>query len=264
MTTQAPETLAVCEVVGRAAVVRMNREDKRNALSGALLHDLTRLVTEAGKDESVSGIVLTGGRRCFSAGADLAEAVQVKTPADFEPFAAAAAELNRAIEENPKPVIAVIHGPCITGGLEVAMACDERIAARGSTFAMTSSRIGSVAGFGGTQRLPRLVGLPAAKRMMFSSRIMAADEALNMGLIDELAPAEDTLPIALSRIDEYSKVGPLSIALTKRAVHFGAQLPLAAGLELERALCARAFATADKEEGMRAFLEKRVAHFNGR
>jgi enoyl-CoA hydratase/carnithine racemase len=258
------DALAVRDTVGCAAIVRMNRENKRNALSGGMLRELTMMVAEAGRDDAVSGIVLTGGRRYFSAGADLAEAVQVKTPADFEPFAAAAADLNRAIEENPKPVIAVIHGPCITGGLEVAMACDERIAAQGSTFAMTSSRIGSVAGFGGTQRLPRLVGLPAAKRMMFSSRIVEADEALDMGLIDVLAPAEDTLQVALSRIEDYSAVGPLSIALTKRAVHFGAELPLAAGLELERALCARAFATEDKEEGMRAFLEKRVAHFHGR
>jgi len=136
-----------------AAIVRMNRENKRNALSGGMLQELTMMVTEAGRDDSVSGIVLTGGRRYFSAGADLAEAVQVKSPATSSP-SPRRRRPERAIEENPKPVIAVIHGPCITGGLEVAMACDERIAAQGSTFAMTSSRIGSVAGFGGTQTSP--------------------------------------------------------------------------------------------------------------
>lgn len=256
--------LALRQTIDRAAIIRINREDKRNALSSAVLHELTRLVTDAGTDVAVSGIVLTGGYRCFSAGADLAEAVQVRTATDFEPFAQAAAELNRAIEENPKPVIAVIHGPCITGGLEVAMACDERIAAHGATFAMTSSRIGSVAGFGGTQRLPRLIGPAAAKRMLFSSRVVDSAEALELGLVDELAAPESTLSIALEHIQEYSKVGPISIALAKRAVNFGTQLPLASGLELERALCARAFATEDKEEGMRAFLEKRVAHFEGR
>lgn len=255
---------AVRETTGHAAVVRLNRERKRNALSGALLRDLTRLVTEAGEDPAVAGIILTGGERCFSAGADLNEALEVTTPAEFEPFARAAADLNSAIEENPKPVIAVIHGPCVTGGLEIAMACDERIAADGSTFAMTSSKIGSVAGFGGTQRLPRLVGPSAAKRIMFGSQTVGSSEAHRLGLVDVVAAAEEVQPIAVERIEEYAKVGPLSIALTKRAVNHGMQLPLASGLEFERALCARAFATEDKAEGMRAFLEKRVPHFQGR
>lgn len=255
--------LALRTTVGTAAIVQMNREDKRNALSRALLHELTRLVTDAGTDATVAGVVLTGGPRCFSAGADLAEAVTVNSAGDFAPFAEAAAELNRAIEENPKPVLAVIHGPCMTGGLEIALACDERIAAASAAFAMTSARIGSVAGFGGTQRLPRLIGQSAAKRMMFSGNRYDAETALQIGLIDELAAEDAALSVALERIDEYSKVAPLSIALTKRAVHAGSTLTLSAGLELEKALCARAFATHDKEEGMRAFLEKRVAHFQG-
>lgn len=262
--SSAQRCFAVRETIGHAAIVRLDREDKRNALSGALLRALTRLVAEAGDDPVVAGIVLTGGERYFSAGADLNEALQVTTPAQFEPFARAAAELTSAIEENPKPVLAVIHGPCITGGLEIAMACDERIAAHGATFAMTSSRIGSVAGFGGTQRLPRLIGPSAAKRMMFSSQTVNSSEARRLGLIDVVAPARDVLTIALERIEEYAKVGPLSIALTKKAVNHGMQIPLASGLELERALCARAFATEDKAEGMRAFLEKRVPHFQGR
>lgn len=259
----AAPALALRMTVGSAAIVKMNREDKRNALSRTLLQELTRLVTDAGTDQTVAGIVLTGGPRCFSAGADLAEAVTITSASDFAPFAEAAAELNRAIEENPKPVLAVIHGPCMTGGLEIALACDERIAAEGATFAMTSARIGSVAGFGGTQRLPRLIGLPAAKRMMFSGNRYDVATALRIGLVDEVVAEDAALKVALERIGEYSKVAPLSIALTKRAVHAGATLNLTAGLELEKALCARAFATHDKEEGMRAFLEKRVAHFQG-
>lgn len=258
------EKLASRETIGHAAVIRLEREEKRNALSGALLKQLTALVTEAGEEEGIAGIILTGGPRYFSAGADLAEAVKVTTPAEFEPFARAAAELNSAIERNPRPVLAVIHGPCMTGGLEVALACDERIAAHGATFAMTSARIGSVAGFGGTQRLPRLIGPAAAKRMMFSSRVVDDAEALELGLIDVLAAGDDVLGIALERVESYAVVAPISVSLTKRAVNEGLQLPLASALELELALCARAFATEDKAEGMRAFLEKRVAHFKGR
>ena len=247
---------------GPVAVICMRREEKRNALSAALIVRLTELVTNASKDPEIRGIVLTGGSQMFSAGADLAEAVAIESIGDFEPFAERAALLLRAIEESPKPVIAAISGPCMTGGLELALACDERIASSDAVFAMTSAAIGSVAGFGGTQRLPRLIGSPAAKRMMFSARRVDGDEAYILGLVDELV--DDPIELARMRIEEYACSAPLSVSLTKRAVNAGMQVSLEAGLEFERALCARAFSTHDKLEGMLAFLEKRTPRFEGR
>lgn len=258
------EPVLLVERRDRAAVLTLNRPRKRNALSAELLDALTAELQALVDDDSVSGVVLTGGPTCFSAGADLGEAVDVTTVAAFRTFAERAARLNRMIEEHPKPVLAAVSGPCLTGGLELALACDYRLSSPEATYGITSARIGSVAGFGGTQRLPRLIGSSRAKEMLFTARTVAADEAASLGLVDRLVPHGEVLDAALALVADIAKVGPLSVALMKRAVNTGLETDLQTGLELERTLCGWAFTTDDRQEGMRAFLEKRQARFTGR
>lgn len=248
----------------RTAVLTLNRPRKRNALSAELLDALTAELEGLASDDAVSGIVLTGGPSCFSAGADLNEAVDITTVTAFRTFAERAARLNRVIEEHPKAVLAAVSGPCLTGGLELALACDYRLSSPDATYGITSARIGSVAGFGGTQRLPRLIGPSRAKEMLFTARIVSADEAASLGLVDRVVPQGEVLDAALALVADIARVGPLSVSLMKRAVNTGLETDLRSGLELEQALSGWAFTTHDKQEGMRAFLEKRQARFTGR
>lgn len=250
------------ETIGPGAVIRLNRPDRRNALSNKLIFELTEAVSAAAADASVRVIVLTGSATCFSAGADLSEAVAIDA-AEFRPWNKRFALLAEQIEQAPKPVIAAISGYCFTGGMELALACDLRIATDTATFAMTSARIGSVAGFGGTQRLPRLVGPAAAKRMMFRAEPIDAAEALRIGLVDAVVSVDDLDRYVADEVELYATRGPLSLAMTKRAVDNGLQVDLRSGLEIEADIVAQVFATDDKQEGMRAFLEKRPPHFRG-
>jgi len=163
-----------------------------------------------------------------------------------------------------KPVIAAIEGFCMTGGLELALACDLRVGGRDSTYAITSSRIGTVAGAGGTQRLPRIVGEAYALEILFAADPISAEEAYRMGLINRLTDKGRALDEAKAMIDLYATRAPLSLALVKRAVRRGMQMDLASGLELETFLVSTIYGTEDKQEGISAFLEKRKANFKGR
>ncbi|MBI3918388.1 MAG: enoyl-CoA hydratase/isomerase family protein [Betaproteobacteria bacterium] len=172
--------------------------------------------------------------------------------------------LNTAIEELAKPVIAAIEGFCITGGLEFALACDLRVAGEGASFAVTSSRIGTVAGAGGTQRLPRIVGLAHALDILFSAEPIDAREAHRIGLINRLAAKGGALEAAKKLVGVYAQRAPLSLALAKRAVHRGMQMDLASGIDLETFLVTTIYGTQDKQEGISAFPEKRTAQFKGK
>jgi len=171
---------------GPAFVVTIHRPDKRNALSLQTMDEITGAVRAADADAAVRAIVITGGTQFFSAGADLNEALQVKSVMDGDAFFGRANRLCALLESLGKPVIAAIEGFCITGGLELAMACDIRVGAQGSSFAITSARIGTVAGFGGTQRLPRLVGPGHAMDMLFAAETVDADYAFRIGLLTRL------------------------------------------------------------------------------
>jgi enoyl-CoA hydratase/carnithine racemase len=246
---------------GVSLVLRINRPDKKNALNSELFDELTTAVTEAGQDASVRGIVLTGSDEQFSTGVDLGEATKVLTPDEFSSAWAEWHGLTYAIEHSELPVIAAVSGYCLTGGLEVALACDYRIAARNARMGITSSKIGSVAGMGGTQRLPRLVGPSWAKRMLFTGEFLDAQTALRIGLIDEVCEVGEPVDAAIGLIESIGKRAPLSVGWHKKAVNVGMTMDLPAALEYERALCARAFATEDRLEGMRAFLESRDPKF---
>lgn len=258
------KTVLLTEIRGPAAILTMNRPEKYNALNGALLCAIGDKVRELDGDGNVRGIVLTGADRYFSTGADLDDALQAQELSATHAMLECFDYCNRSIERSRKPVVAAINGYCLTGGLEVALACDIRVAGTGAKFGITSSKIGSVAGGGGTQRLPRVVGAEWAKDMLFSADFIDADTAMRIGLVSRVVEPEAVLETALARIDAYAACAPLSVWYAKTAVNKGMQMDLEPALEFERHLTASLFTTEDRSEGMTAFLEKRDAVFKGR
>ncbi len=247
-----------------SCVITLNRPDKRNAISVLMMQELTLALKAAEAEPAVRAVIITGGASFFAAGADLNEALKVKTAAQGIDYFKRWHGLNATVEELAKPVIAAIEGFCITGGLELALACDLRVAAEGSTFAITSSRIGTVAGAGGTQRLPRIVGVANALDLLFAAEPIDAREAHRIGLINRLTAKGAALEGAKALANVYAQRAPLSLALVKRAVHRGMQMDLASAIELETFLVTTIYGTEDKQEGISAFLEKRTAQFKGR
>jgi len=249
---------------GVAAVITLNRPDKRNAISTKLMDEVIAALGTADLDPAIRAVILTGGPSYFAAGADLNEALQVKTAEQGMNYFKRWHRLNEVIEELGKPVIAAIEGFCITGGLELALACDLRVAGEGSSFAITSSKIGTVAGAGGTQRLPRVVGVSNALDILFAANPIDAQEAHRIGLINRLVQRGEALTTAKAMVKVYEQRAPLSLALVKRAVHRGMQMDLASAIELETFLVTTIYGTEDKQEGISAFLEKRTAQFKGK
>jgi enoyl-CoA hydratase/carnithine racemase len=258
------DDILLTEIRGHAAILTLNRPDKYNALSDELLRAIGDKVQELDANDSVRGIILTGSDKFFSTGADLASALKAQDLPSTHTMLSHFDHCNRAIEKSRKPVVAAINGFCLTGGLEVALACDIRIAGSGSKFGVTSSKIGSVAGAGGTQRLPRVVGKEWAKDMLFSADFIDAETALRIGLVSRVVDPDQVMATALARIDAYAERAPLSVWYAKIAVNSGMEMDLEPALEFERHLTAGLFTTEDRSEGMSAFLEKRDAEFKGR
>jgi len=264
--TSTPETPSYikAEQRGPAGIVHLARPEKRNALTRDMLRDMLRALDAFAENDEIRGVVLFGSDDFFSTGVDLAEALEVTTAVESRRYQAVWRNLESAIEGLPKPVIAAIGGYCVTGGLELALTCDLRIASENAQFAITSPRIGSVAGMGATQRLPRIIGEAYAKEMLFTADYIDAATALRYGLINRCVPKGTVLKEALAVVDVVAQRAPLSIAWHKLAVHAGRDADLRGALELEAALSAQAFATEDKKEGMSAFLQKRQPVFQGR
>jgi enoyl-CoA hydratase/carnithine racemase len=258
------DDILLTEIRGPAAILTMNRPDKYNALSDELLRAIGDKMQELDHENAVRGVILTGTEKFFSTGADLASAMKAQDLPSTHTMLSHFEHCNRAIEKSRKPVIAAINGFCLTGGLEVALACDIRIAGTGSKFGITSSKIGSVAGAGGTQRLPRVVGREWAKDMLFSADFIDADTAQRIGLVSRVVAPEQVLATALARVDAYAARAPLSVWYAKIAVNTGMEMDLEPALEFERHLTAGLFTTEDRSEGMSALLEKRDAEFKGR
>lgn len=249
---------------GPAFIITLHRPERRNALSMACVEEIVTAARLADADPTVRGVILTGGTDYFSAGADLTEAIEVQGLAEGLRYFGEFHRLAEVLETLRKPVLAAIEGFCMTGGLEIALACDLRVGAEGSSYAITSARIGTMAGAGGTQRLPRIIGMSRALELLFSAETVNAAEAYRIGLIDRLTSKGGALDEARQMVDVYSRRAPLSLAFAKRAVHRGLQSDLASGLELEANLVSAIYTTEDKQEGISAFLEKREAKFKGR
>lgn len=235
-----------------------------NALSTELLIELRHAVAAAGADLEVRCLVVTGaGDRFFVAGADVREAAQ--TPPDRAgERTALGQEVMAGLEALAIPVIAAINGACLGGGCELAMAADIRVASSGATFAQPEVRLGIMPGFGGTQRLPRLIGYGRALDLLLTGHTIAAPEALAIGLVSRVVPPGDLQQVAAGMAREVSQFAPFALEAIKLAVRGGLSANLPDGLALERELSGRVRASADAIEGLVAFRDKRVARFSTR
>jgi enoyl-CoA hydratase len=242
------------------ALVTVNRPKALNALNRALVEALAATFEELGADTDVDGIVLTGaGDRAFVAGADISELADLTPEAAFG-FARRGQEVMRRIEGTPKPVIAAIGGYALGGGLELALACHLRVAAPQAKLGLPEVKLGVIPGYGGTQRLPRLVGRGRALRMILTGNPVGSDDALASGLVD--AVHEDAVEGAAALLDQVLANGPLAVRNALLAVDAG--FPgLEDGLLTEASLFSSLAGTDDMREGTGAFLEKRPARFRG-
>ena len=254
----------VVEQDGASLVLTLRRPERRNAVSTVVMSEIIAAAEAADAEPSVRALILTGGTEYFSAGADLNDALAISSPAEGVAYFRKWHRLCSTLEELGKPVIAAVEGFCMTGGCELALACDIRIAGKGASFAVTSSKIGTVAGAGGTQRLPRIVGPAKALEIMFSGDPIDAEEAYRIGLVNRLVAKGGALAEAKSMVKVYENRAPISLAWIKRSVHRGMQMDLASGIEFETFLVSTIYQTADRKEGISAFLEKRPAKFAGK
>jgi len=251
------------EVRGRAALVTVDRPEKRNALNTQVRAGIQAAFERAAADPAVRCIVITGaGDKAFIAGADISE-FEGRTPVD-QWREMSAGPVFDVPERCPKPVIAAINGFCLGGGMELSLSCDIRISSTAAKFGQPEVNLGIIPGGGGTQRLPRVVGVGAALRLILTGDMIDAAEAHRIGLVSEVTEPAQLLPRAFEIAETIASKSPVAVAAAKESTRAAFSLPLEDGLRRERALFALCFASEDKVEGVRAFLEKRPANFPGR
>jgi enoyl-CoA hydratase len=246
------------------ALVTISRPEKRNALNGALMDELEEAIARFETGAEVRALILTGaGEKAFVAGADIGE-IAALTPVEAERYARRGQRMLRRLETCGKPSIAAINGYALGGGLELALACTLRVAARSAMLGLPEVRLGTTPGFGGTQRLPRLVGKGKALEMLLAGEPVDAEEARRIGLVDHVVEREQLIPLARSLAAKILANGPLAVAWTMRAVDVGLNTGIEEGLRYEATAFGLAAASDDRREGMRAFLEKRTPVFTGK
>ena len=251
-------------VEGKTAVISVNRPKALNALNFVTLDELLDAIRKAANDQAVAGIVLTGaGEKAFIAGADITEMSKMH-PIEAKAFADKGHHVGEALETITKVVIAAVNGFALGGGCEMALACDLIFASAKAKFGQPEVNLGVIPGFGGSQRLPRRVGLGAAGKLIYTGDIIGAEEALRIGLADEVCAPEELLPKCKALIEKIATKGPVAIAAAKEAMRRGIAMSLGDALSLESQHFSWLFATEDQKEGMAAFLEKRTAAFKGR
>ncbi len=244
------------------AWIRIDRPEKLNALNEAVRQEIMEAIDALAVDDSVRVAILHGaGEKAFVAGADVGE-FAARTPAE-QRRVYQKRRVYDAVAEFPKPIIAAIHGYCLGGGSELALACDVRVADRSARFGQAEIRIGLIPGAGGTQRLARLVGPGQAMRIALSGDTIGGEEAHRIGLVEILADDGKHLEEAEALAERMARRSPVAARLAKRAVRAASEMPLSAGLELEKELFLAAFASHDGREGVTAFVEKRDPEFTG-
>jgi enoyl-CoA hydratase/carnithine racemase len=248
---------------GPIAIVMLNRPKVMNALNKATINELRSAFEDARDDLAVRGVILTGGEKAFAAGADIAE-IANNTAVEAEQATRRGQALTDLIENLGKPVIAAVNGFALGGGCELAMSCTIRIAAESAKFGQPEVKLGVMPGYGGTQRLPRLVGRGRALKLILSGDIIDAAEAYRIGLVDELEPDGHVVERAETVLKKIIANAPLSVKYALEAVNKGLETSVAEGLLIEASLFAICASTDDKKEGTSAFLEKRAPKFQGK
>ena len=242
-------------------VMKISAPKSLNALNSTILKEIDSFVS--GLDNTTRVLIITGdGEKSFVAGADISEMAHLNEPQGQE-FGRLGAQVFRAIETLPIPVIAAVNGFALGGGCEIAMACDIRIASSKAKFGQPEVGLGIIPGFSGTYRLPKLVGQGYAKEMIYTGKVIRADEALRIGLVNAVYEPEELMPKALEMAALMLKNAPVAISLAKQSINEGYDLDADDAIALENKLFGQCFATKDQKEGMDAFLNKRAASFVG-
>lgn len=248
----------------RIAYVTINRPDKLNALTAATMKELHDVFTSIAADDEVGVVILTGaGEKAFVAGADINE-LAVQRPVEGKRMSEYGQNVLRLIENLGKPVIAAINGYALGGGCELAMACTLRIASENARLGQPEVKLGIIPGYGGTQRLPRLVGKGIALELLLTGEMISAEEAHRIGLVNHVTRREELIPTAEKIARQILANAPLAVRFCLEAVTAGLEMPLDEALQLEATLFGLSAATEDMREGTRAFLEKRPARFQGK
>ena len=249
-------TNVLLEKEGHIAIATINRPKALNALNSDVLTDLGELVDIVNADSEIRALVLTGsGEKAFVAGADIGE-MSTLTPEEGEAFGKHGNDVFRRIETLPIPTIAAINGFALGGGCELSMSCDIRICADTAVFGQPETGLGITPGFGGTQRLARLVGPGMAKQLIYTAKNIKADEALRIGLVNAVYTQEELLPAALKLAEKIARNAPIAVRNCKKAMDDGISLPIEKAVEVEEKLFGDCFETHDQVEGMGCFLSR--------
>ena len=250
-------THILLEKKGSVAIATINRPKALNALNSEVLNDLNTMIDEINADPEIRVLILTGsGEKAFVAGADIGE-MSTLTKTEGEAFGKKGNDVFRKLETMPIPVIAAVNGYALGGGCELAMSCDIRICSDAAVFGQPETGLGITPGFGGTQRLARLVGPGMAKQLIYSAKNIKADEALRIGLVNAVYPIDELLPAAEKLAETIARNAPIAVRACKEAIDLGLELPMDEAIALEERLFGSCFETEDQKEGMTAFLEKR-------
>ena len=244
----------------KVGLLTIARPEALNALNQALLQELEEILAKIANEPDIKVLVITGQGRAFVAGADIA-AMQQMSQEQAEEFSLLGQRVFSQLAALPQPTIAAINGFALGGGLELALACDLRLASEKAKLGQPEIGLGIIPGFGATQRLPRLIGVAQAKEMLFSGATVTASDALTLGLVNRVLPSDELLNVAFELASNMAKHSAVILKYLKRAVDMGADGTLAAGLSVEAQQFAACFTTHDQREGMGAFLEKRQANF---
>lgn len=250
-------TNVLLEKKGPYAVATIHRPEALNALNSQVLADLAELLDTVEADEEIRVLVITGaGEKAFVAGADIGE-MSTLTKAEGEAFGKKGNDVFRRLETLPIPTIAAVNGFALGGGCELSMSCDIRICADTAVFGQPEAGLGITPGFGGTQRLARLVGPGMAKQLIYTAKNIKADEALRIGLVNAVYPAQELLPAAEKLAGTIAKNAPIAVRACKKAINDGLQVNMDEAIVIEEKLFGSCFETEDQKNGMTAFVEKR-------
>ncbi len=252
------------EVKDNIGYCTINRPKVLNALNAQTLFELMAVFSGVKNENKVSGVILTGaGEKAFVAGADIGELSKQK-PISGKEFALMGQQVFNFIEDLGKPVIAAVNGYALGGGCELAMACNIRIASESAKFGQPEVNLGIIPGYGGTQRLPRLVGIGRAMELILSGEVIDAQEAFRIGLVNKVVPAKELISASENILLKILSKGPVAVKLAMEAINHGTRMSLSEGLLLEADLFGLACSTQDMREGTGAFIEKRKAKFKGK
>lgn len=251
------------EFENRIATIRLNRPEAANAFSKQMLYEFNEILEEIKYSPSIRAVIVTGaGEKAFCAGADLKERAGM-SPIEVKQTVAQIRHVVDAVEQLPVPVIAAINGAAFGGGLELALACDLRIAAETANVGLTETSLAIIPGAGGTQRLPRLIGLGKAKELIYTAQRVEANEAKELGLIEHVVKKEELLHKAREIAGKIAENGPIAVTQAKIAINKGIEVDLQTGLNIEQMAYEMTIPTKDRIEGLTAFREKRKPQYKG-